>query len=202
MTVEATDRRDWRDITRDATDLATLGILLTIAALPLLSAAAAAGTASAALRDWLDTGSWPPAHRTIDRFRRALLPGAGASLVALAGAGLLAADLIGLAGGAVPGGPPVLVLTGAVAALLAGYVGLVVVEVGHTDGRGWRAAATAVARQCADRPARWLAAVGVSSLVLLLGTLVAPVTVPILVGYALAALHAVTRRLSRTEKLQ
>ncbi|MBY8873752.1 hypothetical protein K7640_18130 [Micromonospora sp. PLK6-60] len=196
ITDVTTARRDWRDVARDATDLALLGILLTVAALPLLTAAAAVGVASAAVRDWLDSGSWPPAGETVHRFRRALLPGAVAGLVTLAGAALLAVDIAGVATGAVPGGRLVLVLTCVVAASLAGFGGLAVVEVGRTGGRGWRAAARAAARGCADRPARWAATTGVSCLVLVLGLLVAPVTVPILLGYALAALHAVSRRLT------
>ncbi|MFB9235871.1 hypothetical protein ACFFWC_09980 [Plantactinospora siamensis] len=192
----ATDRRDWRDLVRDATDLALLGILLTVAALPLLTAATAAGVASAAVHDWLETGSWPSVRRSAYRFRRGLLPGVAAGLVALAGAALLAADLAAVARGAVPGGRPVLALTGAVVALLTGLAALVLVEVGRAGGRGWWPAARAAARSCVDRPARWAAATGVSCLVLLLGALVAPVTVPILLGYAVAAVHAVSRRLA------
>ncbi|MEU5672741.1 hypothetical protein ABZ749_20745, partial [Micromonospora sp. NPDC047753] len=89
-------RRDWRDVGRDAADLALLGILLTLAAVPLLTAAAAAGTASAAVRDWTRTGSWPSARTTLRRFGRAVLPGVPVSLLALAATALLAADLAAL----------------------------------------------------------------------------------------------------------
>ncbi|WP_435205788.1 hypothetical protein [Micromonospora sp. bgisy143] len=188
-------RRDWRDVARDAADLALLGILLTLAAAPLLTAAAAAGTASAAVHDWTRTGSWPSARTTLRRFGRSALPGVPVGLLALAVLGLLAADLAALAAGRVPGGPPVLAVTGLVSAALAGYAGLVVVEAGRNGGGRWRVAARSSARACLDAPARWAALTGVTALAGLLAVLVTPVAVPILAGYTLAALHAVASRL-------
>ncbi|MDG4781680.1 hypothetical protein O7614_18670 [Micromonospora sp. WMMD961] len=187
-------RRDWRDVVRDAADLALLGILLTLAALPLLTAGAAVGTASAALHDWTRTGSWPSARTTVRRFGRSVLPGAPVSLLALGVAGLLAADLAALATGRVPGGPVALLVTALVTAGLAGYAGLVVVEVGGNGGGRWREAARSTARACLDAPTRWAAPTGVVALAGLLAVLVTPVAVPILAGYTLAALHAVTNR--------
>ncbi|MFG3644111.1 hypothetical protein ACGF3C_27965 [Micromonospora sp. NPDC047762] len=187
-------RRDWRDVGRDAADLALLGILLTLAAVPLLTAAAAAGTASAAVRDWTRTGSWPSARTTLRRFGRAVLPGVPVSLLALAATALLAADLAALATGRVPGGPAALLVTALVAAGLAGYAGLVVVEVGGNGGVRWRASARSAARACLDAPTRWAALTGVVTLAGLLTVLVTPVAVPILAGYTVAALHAVANR--------
>ncbi|WP_328654048.1 hypothetical protein OG598_09425 [Micromonospora sp. NBC_00330] len=187
-------RRDWRDVARDAADLALLGILLTLAAVPLLTAAAAAGTASAAVHDWTRTGSWPSARTTARRFGSAVLPGVPVSLLALAGAALLAADLAALATGRVPGGPAALLVTALIAAGLAGYAGLVVVEVGGNGGGRWRASARSAARACLDAPTRWAALTGVVALAGLLTVLVTPVAVPILAGYTVAALHAVTVR--------
>ncbi|MFG1866617.1 hypothetical protein [Micromonospora arborensis] len=195
--VEPTDtggRRDWRDVTRDAADLALLGILLTLAAAPLFTAAAAAGTASAAVHDWTRTGSWPSARATLRRFGVSVLPGVPVSLLALAVAGLLAADLAALATGRVPGGPPALLVTALIAAGLTGYAGLVVVEVGGNGGGRWWAAARSAARACLDAPARWAALTGVTALAGLLAVLVTPVAVPILAGYTVAALHAVAGR--------
>ncbi|MER7893997.1 hypothetical protein ABTX15_29705 [Micromonospora sp. NPDC094482] len=191
---EAVTRRDWRDVLRDAADLALLGILLTLAAAPVLTAAAAVGTASAAVHDWIDTGSWPPARRTLSRFGRALLPGTPVTLLALAVVGLLAVDLAALADGRVPGGAPALALTALVAVALAGYAGAIVVEVGRTGGGRWRAAARQAVRACLDHPARWAALAGTSAVAALLAVLVIPVAVPILIGYTVAALHAVARR--------
>ncbi|MGS2614927.1 hypothetical protein ACVCAH_10425 [Micromonospora sp. LZ34] len=191
----AADRttRDWRDVLADAADLALLGILLTAAALPLLTAAAAAATASAAVHDRFSTGGWPSARRTLARFGRAVPAGVPVSLLAVAGGGLLAADLAALATGRVPGGTPALAVTALVAVAVAGYAGLVVVEVGRTGGR-WRSAARSAARTCLDHPARWTALAGTAGVALLLAALVTPVAVPILAGYTLAALHAVARR--------
>lgn len=191
---EKRSRRDWRDVLTDATDLALLGIVLTLAAAPLLTVAASVATASAAVHDRLDRGSWPSARETVARFGRALLPGLGVSAVALAGCALLALDVAALANGRVPGGGPVLFATVLAAAAVAGYAALVVVHVGRGGGRGWRAAARAAADMCRANPAAWAAASGVTGVAVLLGMLVTPVVVPILVGYAVAALHAVARR--------
>ncbi|GAB3843044.1 hypothetical protein GCM10029963_17070 [Micromonospora andamanensis] len=188
--------RDWRDTVSDAADLALLGILAVLAAAPVLTAGAAVGTASAAVHDWLTTGSWPPARRTLSRFGRALLPGLPAVLIGLAAAGLLVADLAALATGRVPGGTVALVLTIVVAAALLGYAAAIVVEVGRAGGTGWRSAVTRAARACLDHPANWAALAGTTVLVVLLAVLVTPVAVPILAGYALAAVHAVARRRS------
>ncbi|MET7876434.1 hypothetical protein ACPXB1_11400 [Micromonospora sp. DT68] len=185
-------RRDWRDVARDAADLALLGILLTLAAAPVLTAAAAAGTASAAVHDWTRTGSWPSARTTVRRYGRSVLPGVPVSLLALAVVGLLAVNLAALATGRVPGGVVALAVTALVAAGLAGYAGLVVVEVGGC--RRWRAAAHRAARACLDAPTRWAAVSGVTALAGLLAVLVTPVAVPILAGYTVAALHAVAGR--------
>ncbi|MEU5964877.1 hypothetical protein ABZ777_27020 [Micromonospora parva] len=187
-------RRDWRDVARDAADLALLGILLTLAAAPALTAASAAGTASAAVHDWTRTGSWPSARTTVRRFGRAVLPGVPVSLLGLGGAVLLAADLAALATGRVPGGPAALLITALIAAGLAGYAGLVVVEVGGNGGGRWRASARRAARACLDAPTRWAALTGVVALAGLLAVLVTPVAVPILAGYTVAALHAVAAR--------
>lgn len=185
--------RDWRDVLADAADLALLGILLTVAALPLLTAAAAAATASAAVHDRFSTGGWPSARQILARFARAVPAGVPVSLLALAGAGLLAVDLAALATGRVPGGTPALAVTVLVTAAVAGYAGSIVVEVGRTGGR-WRPAARTAARACLDHPARWAALAGTAGVALLLAVLVTPVAVPILAGYTLAALYAVASR--------
>ncbi|MER7997373.1 hypothetical protein ABTW80_30950, partial [Micromonospora chalcea] len=51
-----------------------------------------------------------------------------------------------------------------------------------------------VVRPCPQRPGVWAAASGICALAVLLGVLVTPVAVPILGGYALAALHALDAR--------
>ncbi|WFF05564.1 hypothetical protein O7622_21220 [Micromonospora sp. WMMD1076] len=185
---------DWRDTLREATDLALLGFAVALAALPVLTLAPAVATASAALHDRSVTGAWPDARTSLRRFGRALPAGPAVSAVALAAAALLAADLLALTTGRVPGGGPALALTAVVVAVLLGYAGLVAVAVGRTGGRGWRSAARRVARACPERPGVWAAASGVCALAVVLGVLVTPVAVPILGGYALAALHALDAR--------
>ncbi|MCZ7429035.1 hypothetical protein O7607_25110 [Micromonospora sp. WMMA1949] len=187
-------RGDWRDTAREATDLALLGFVVALAALPVLTLAPALATAGAALHDRSVTGAWPDARTSLARFGRALPAGLAVSAVALAAAALLAADLVALTTGRVPGGGPALALTAVVVAAVLGYAGLVTVAVGRTGGRGWRAAARRVARSCPERPGVWAAASGVCALAVLLGMLVTPVAVPILGGYALAALHALDAR--------
>jgi hypothetical protein len=187
-------RRDWRDTVRDSADLALLGILTVLASAPVLTAGAAVGTASAALHDWLDTGSWPTARRTMSRFGRGLLPGLPVALLGRGGVGLLVTNLVALGTGRVPGGTVGLAVTSVVAAALLGYAAAIVVEVGRTGGTGWRSAVTRAARACLDHPARWAALAGTTVPVVLLSVLVTPVAVPILAGYALAAVHAVARR--------
>ncbi|MBQ1050089.1 hypothetical protein KBX50_16645 [Micromonospora sp. C51] len=187
-------RRDWRDTVRDAADLALLGILTVLASAPVLTAGAAVGAASAALHDWLDTGSWPTARRTMSRFGRGLLPGLPVTLLGLGGVGLLVTNLVALATGRVPGGAVGLAVTSVVAAVLLGYAAAIVVEVGRTGGTGWRSAVTRAARACLDHPANCAALAGTSLVAVLVGVLVTPVAVPILAGYALAAVHAVARR--------
>ncbi|KXK58510.1 hypothetical protein AWW66_29395 [Micromonospora rosaria] len=186
--------RDWRDVLRDATDLALVGITVVLASVPVLTAGAAVGTASAAVHDWAETGTWPPARRILARFGRALLPGAAVTVLAVLVTGLLVADLLALAAGRVPGGTPALLVTVAVAVALVGYAGLVVVEVGRAGGAGWRAAARSAAGTCLARPGLWAALSGVTLLTGFLAVLVHPVAVTLLAGYAIAALHAVTRR--------
>ncbi|MDG4800466.1 hypothetical protein [Micromonospora sp. WMMD980] len=197
MTAER-PRRDWRDTVAEAADLALLGLVVAVAALPVLTLAPAVAAASAALHDRSVTGSWPPARTSLARFARGLPAGAAVSAVALAVAALLAADLLALATGRVPGRWPALAVTAVVVAALLGYAGLVAVAVGRTEGRGWRSAARHVTGTCLHRPGVWAAAAGTCALATVLTALVTPVAVPILGGYALAALHAVDgRRLSR-----
>ncbi|MEV6797972.1 hypothetical protein AB0M91_06450 [Micromonospora rifamycinica] len=191
---EAPLRRDWRDTLRDATDLALLGFALTLAALPVLTVAPALAAASAAVHDRLTLGGWPDLRTTLARFGRGLPAGLAASAVGVAVAGALGVDLVALATGRVPGGGVALAGTAVVTAALAGYAGLTVVAVGRTGGRGWRDAARAAARTGLARPGTWAAAGGVCAVAALLGILVTPVAVPILAGYALAALHAVAAR--------
>jgi hypothetical protein len=149
-------------------------------------------TASAAVHHFFEYGRWPAAAESWAAFRRFLLPGCAAVLVAGGAAALLALDLAALRAGAVPGGPVLVAVTAALAVAGAGYAGLVVVEVGR--GAGWRAAARG-ALAAGARPAVLAASAGVVCLAAALAAMVHPVLAPVLAGHALYALHAVHRRL-------
>jgi hypothetical protein len=183
-------RRDWRETVRIATDLALLGFLVTLAALPLVTAGAAVAAGSAAVHHHLEHDRWPTARASWAVFRRALGPGLLAGLAVAAAVLLLVIDLLAVRSGAVPGGTPLLVLTVVLAAAGAGYGALVIVAVGADPEHGWRAALATVP----GRGRAALAAAGVVLLTTLLAVLVHPALVPVLAGYALFALHVVTRR--------
>jgi hypothetical protein len=189
-------RRDWRDTVHVATDLALLGLLVAVAALPLVTAGAALATASAAIQHHLTHGSWPPARRSWAVFRRALLPGLLAGLATAAVVTLLIADFLAVRHGAVPGGTPLLVLTAVLVAVVCGYAGLVLVAIGTDPDRPWRTTTRGVPLTRALP-----AATGVIVLAAVLATLVHPVLVPVLGGYTLFALHVIARRPAQRRKI-
>ncbi|HET6212864.1 MAG TPA: hypothetical protein VFE14_08340 [Micromonosporaceae bacterium] len=186
-------RTDWRETMRDATDVALIGVAATLAALPLVTAGAAVASASAAIHDRCVEGSVASGGTQVSRFGRGLLPGLGAALVALGLAALVILDIRALVFGAVPGGMPVLLPTVGAAVALLGFAGLTVVEVGRRGARGWLVAARSAIGTGLRRPGLLAASAGVLALAIALGV-VLPVTAPLLVGYALFALHAVARR--------
>jgi len=214
---------DWRDTVRVASDVAVLGLLMVATSLPVLTTGAAFATASFAVHQFLTHDRWPSLRATWQVFRRTLLPGALATAAVAAAVWLLTVDLAALSRGAVPGGAVLLGLTAVITAAAAGYAALALVTLGtnlatttsyssatwhgaapacdtqatatgHAARPGaWRAAARAAV---AARPATVAAATGVVGLAGLLALLVHPILAACLVGYALYALHVVTRRLS------
>ena len=178
-------RRDWRDTGRVAADLALLGLLVSAAALPVVTAGAAIATGSAAVHHYLEHDRWPGPRFCWRVFRRRLLPGFAVMLACAAAATLVAADLRALKAGWVPGGPAMMAVTGVASIAAVGYLGLVVVAAGA--GRD----------ALAGRPGTAVGMAGVVALAVLLGTLVHPVLVPVLAGYTIFALHAVARRPGR-----
>jgi hypothetical protein len=185
-------RSDWRDTLGNAADLALLGIVTAVAMLPVVTAGAAVATASAAVHDWLPAQRWPDARTNLARFGRAVLPGLGAVAVALALAVLVWLDLSALSRGAVPGGVPAMLLTAAVAAAVVGVGALAVVEVGRAEGHGWGAALRRAGRTAYARPGLVLGLVVILGIAAVL-CYVLPITTPILLGYALFALHVAAR---------
>ncbi|MEV4532515.1 hypothetical protein AB0J82_01635 [Asanoa sp. NPDC049518] len=208
-------RPDWRDTVRVATDVALLGLLMVATSLPVVTTGAAFATASYAVHTFLTDDRWPAPRACWHVFRRALLPGALATAVVLTAAWLVTVDLTAVSTGRVPGGAVVAGLTGVIAAAACGYAALALVALGrglsvaaanaHADpsanahsspaapAGAWRWAAKAAA---SARPATVGAAAGVIGLAGLLAVLVHPILAACLVGYALYALHVVTRRLT------
>lgn len=196
MTTEPLPRPDWRDSLALAADLALLGIVVTIASVPVVTAGGALATASVAVDRACRDRGLPPTAELLRTFLRALLPGLGAMAVAAAAVGLLVADLAVLWSGQVPGGPALLVVTALVGLYALAVALLAVVRVGGTDGRGWRAAVGWSARLIAARPLAGVAVLLVVALPVLLASAIA-VTAPLLVGFGLFALHVVVRRTAR-----
>ncbi|NUT20395.1 MAG: hypothetical protein HOV77_14510, partial [Hamadaea sp.] len=182
-------RPAWQDTVSDAADLALLGIVALVASLPVVTAGAAVSAASRAVHDRQALGSLPSWRTTLGRFVRGLVPGIGATAVTLAVVALIIIDVRGLARGVVPGGGPTLALTLTVIGLIIGYAGLTVVAVG--TGVGWRAAVRSAAVLAWRRPGTLVAAAGVGVIAILLAIAI-PVTLPLVLGGWLHALHAVS----------
>jgi hypothetical protein len=179
--------RDWRDTVRAATDLALLGMLVSAAALPVVTAGAAVATGSAAVRHFLEHDRWPAPRALWAVFRRRLLSGFLATLGCALAVLLVVVDLLGLRNGLVPGGVPLMLLTLAVVAVAAGCGGLLVVAL--SSGRRFSVA------EAIGSPARVASAAGVVTVAAVLAVLIHPVLVAVLLGYVLFALHVVARRL-------
>jgi hypothetical protein len=173
-----------------------LGIVTTVAALPVVTAGAAIATASAAVDHWTEHGRLPDAATTVRRFGRAILPGIGPAVIAAVAALLLFLDVRAVATGAVPGGAVLLVITTVVGIALLGTAGLAVVEVGRRGGRGWLPATQVAIRTGLDRP-HWVIACGLALGLAAILAAVVPATAPILVGFGLFALHSIARRFDR-----
>jgi hypothetical protein len=186
-------RTDWRDTLSTATDLALIGIAVTLAAAPLVTAGAAVRTGSLAVSRVVEGERRPPAGELWRAFRRSLLPGLAAAVVVLAAAALLVVDLVALARGRVPGGPVAIALTGCVAAGLAAVAALTVVLLGRDGDAGWLAALRWAAGTAGRRPGTAAGTVAVLALAGVLAVLV-PATIPLVPGFALFALHVVARR--------
>ena len=186
---DAVPRSDWRDSLALASDLALLGIMTMVACVPVVTAGAAMATASAAADHACVHGGLPPMADLWRTFRRALLPGLGATAAVIVAILLLGLDVRLLAGGLVPGGAALLAVTIAVATAGLAVGLLALVRVGITGGQGWVPAL----RWAAARPALAATTVLVVALPLVLGFMV-PATALLLPGFVLFALHVVARR--------
>lgn len=182
--------RDWKDTVTVAADLALVGIAVTVCSLPVLTAGAAAHAGSVAVRDIIDGSAVRPS--VLWRvFRRSLLPGALATVATATTAWLLLFNLGAVASGRVPGGLPVLVGTGAVAAALLAACAFGVVHLAHHH--SWPGALRWAAGTVWRQPLTAAMVAGVSSIAAVIGAII-PVTAPLLVGYLLFAVHVIVAR--------
>jgi hypothetical protein len=184
-------RVDWRDRFALATDLALVGVLVTIAALPVLTAPAALAAGSAAVRHRYERGNLPRVRPVLRRFRRGLLPGLPVLLVAA----LLVADLMAIGRGWVPGGPVLLIGTLAVAGWLGGVATLALVALGREPDLSWRVAGRWAWDRATSRP--WSAvAPALTGMLAFFLALSVPATIPLVVGFQLFAAHMIADRLA------
>jgi hypothetical protein len=174
-------------------DLALLGIVLTAAVLPVVTAGAAVATASFAVDHWCRNQAWPRPGTLLRMFGRAVLPGLGALAVLGIAALFFAVDVTALRAGRVPGSPVLLVLTVVAGALATGLAALTVVLLGRQPTRGWRWAIRTGWRHTLATPLLPLTLTGVLAMAALLAWMI-PVTVPLVAGFALFATHVVARR--------
>ncbi|MEV0901194.1 hypothetical protein [Actinoplanes sp. NPDC049802] len=187
-------RPDWRERFALGADLALIGIGVTVAALPLLTLPAALAAGSTAVRHRYHTGSLPEFRPLLRQFRRTLLPGVPVVLVAA----LLLLDLIALSRGWVPGGAPMLALTGAVVTWLAGVATLTLVAGGRDPSQPWRTAAGWAWGLAVSRPWSAVAPALAGVLAFFLGLSV-PATIPLVIGFHLFAAHVISDRLAPPE---
>jgi hypothetical protein len=191
----ADDRRrspfDWRDTLSNAADLALLGIVTFLGALPVVTAGSALGAASAAVHEWLPIQRMPPMATSGRRYLRGILPGLAAFVAFALVAYLLIWNVVAIRRGTVPGGTPLVIAALGVAVLAGGLALLILVEVGRQGGTGWRTAAVTAWRTALDRPVAALANGGVLALAVFLSTIL-PVCIPILLGYVIFAAHVIS----------
>jgi len=185
------NRPDWREKFALGADLALIGIVVTVAALPALSLPAALAAGSTAVRHRYLTGKLPQLRPLLRQFGRSLLPGVPAVLIGL----LLLVDLVAVSRGWVPGGTPVFTLTAAAVTWLAGVATLALVAVGREPATPWRAALRWSWDTALTRP--WAAlAPALAGVLAFFLALSMPATIPLVVGFHLFAAHVISDRLA------
>jgi hypothetical protein len=183
-------RSDWRDTVSTAADLAIVGVVVTVCSLPVVTAGAAVHAGSVAVRR-IVAGEAVSFRELWRAFVGSLLPGLAAGVALVALGGVLLFNLGAVAAGRVPGGLPVLVVTGAVAAMVLAVTALTVVHLGHAH--TWTGALRWAVQTAWRQPLTAAMVAGVSLIAAVIGVLV-PMTAPLLAGYLLFALHVVVGR--------
>ncbi|PRX11017.1 hypothetical protein [Actinoplanes italicus] len=188
---EPEPRPDWRERFALGADLALIGIVVTVAALPVLTLPAALAAGSTAVRHRYTAGRMPEFRPLLRQFRRSLLPGLPFILVAA----LLLMDLLALSRGLVPGGMPVLVVTVIAASWLAGLAALTLVALGREPETSWRSALRWAWKRSTTRP--WVAfAPALAGILAFFLALSVPATIPLVIGFHLFAAHVISDRLA------
>jgi len=187
-------RSDWKETLTAATEIALCGFCVVAAALPIVTLGAALATGSFAVRHWVLERRLPPWAEIWRLGLRWLLPGVGATALIAVFAAMMFIDLNAVARGDVPGGTAVLVATVVVVALAATIVALCLVHLGRWPADGWWAAARWAATVTFTAPHRAVPQVAICVFAGLLGAMI-PATIPLLVGYALFAMHVVADKL-------
>jgi hypothetical protein len=104
-------------------------------------------------------------------------------------------DLVALSRGWVPGGTPVLVVTGTAAAWLAGLATLALVAAGRSPETPWRTLLGWAWNQATTRP--WTAfAPALAGVLAFFLALSVPATIPLVIGFHLFATHVISDRLA------
>ncbi|MBB2944173.1 hypothetical protein FB565_003902 [Actinoplanes lutulentus] len=184
---QAPPRPDWRDRFTLGTDIALIGIVTTVFALPVLTAPAALAAGSAAVHHRYRQNTLPPIRPLLRQFREGLLRGLPVLLIAL----FLLLDLTAVARRWVPGGPVLLIATAAATAWLAGIAGLSLTALGRDPNQSWRTAA----RWSWTHPAATGAITTTAAIALFLALSV-PATIPLIIGFQLFAAHMISDRLT------
>ncbi len=181
----------WKEQLRRIAELALLGIVAVLLSAPLVTIGGVVATLSWAVAHWIEHDDLPRWSAMARELRRRLLPGLLVGPVAVL-AGFVAVRQVQWVGsGAVPGG------TGMVVALLvatAALLAAVLLAVPELAFRGWRAALGAGWATLVRVPLSGAAALGVTIIAVLLGTLL-PGVAFVLPAVLVLALHAVHRAL-------
>ena len=183
----------WRETLTVAADLAVVGFAVTLLALPVVTLGAAVRAGSVAARAIAVDGGGFDLRGLWRVFVRSLLPGFVATVAVCAVAGFIVVDFGAVGGGRVPGGYPVLAALGVTAAITVAVCGLTVARLGHDRDGSWLGALRWAARAAGRQPVAVAAVAGVLTVAAAIGVMV-PFTAPILVGYALYALHVLAGR--------
>ncbi|WP_433825462.1 hypothetical protein ACQP2E_25510 [Actinoplanes sp. CA-015351] len=184
---QAPARPDWRDRFTLGTDIALIGIITTVFALPVLPAPAALAAGSAAVHHRYRQNTLPPIRPLLRQFRESLLRGLPVLLMAL----FLLLDLTAVSRGWVPGGPLLLAATAVATAWLGGMAGLSLAFLGRDPNQSWRTAAS----RSWTHP-RATGAIAVTAAIALFLALSVPATIPLIIGFQLFAAHMISDRLT------